>query len=156
MTGLRGVFSCLGLWHTPRETSGLHCGIWSYIVSIEPLKGLGTKVSQMGSQPGLCDWGQETQWTCRFEWASLANHTLCILSHIIVDTHCSPGPWQERRFETHICNSPVVCSTHFFSWLMFISILTLYQTITVSITTFSEVCGSFQFISETQAGLRSP
>lgn len=78
------------LGHTREANSvtyggGLHlCRVWRQKVQY--------------SQPCLCDCPQQTPWTPRPGWASLVDHTYCVLSvvisreAVIVVCPCEPGP----------------------------------------------------------------
>ena len=85
-----GVSVYLMPWVTPEYNNvtyggGLHlCRVWRRKV--------------LYSQPCLCDCPQQTPWTPRPGWASLVDHTCCVLSVVIsreavtVVCPCGPGP----------------------------------------------------------------
>ena len=52
-----------------------------FMLSIQPLKGLGFKVRHTGGQACLYNWAPRTLWTPKAGWASLAVSTLCIITH---------------------------------------------------------------------------
>ena len=80
-----------------------------FMLSVQPLKGLGFKIRHTGGQACLYSWAPRTLWTPKAGWASPVVSTLCISSHTITETgkHCphsregnwkpptynSPGPW---------------------------------------------------------------
>ena len=79
-----------------------------FTVSVQPLKGLESKVRHTGGQACLHDWAPITLWTPRLGWALPVVNTLCVSSHIVTETsiHCPRKSPREGNWKLPACNSP--------------------------------------------------